>query len=180
MQKINRHLTELAIFIFFILISTLYAFILQWNPFPPSNIILWATYCYIIFRLRKHIKRPSKFSEISIVYFYLLVGIYIIYLIKSTYYVAYFNEFYFSGTTSIVPFGFERDLSRSLIYPDVFLQKLQFFLSWDQLSISFGENNTLSFGGIWSNAFRIIEILGILFASLIFNRLFNFWNRNSQ
>ena len=174
MQKINRYLAELAIFIFFILISALYAFILQWNPFPPSNILLWAFYCYIIFWLSKQIKRPSKISEKSIIYLYLLVGIYIIYLIKSTYYVAYFNEFYFSGTTSIVPFGFESDLSRSLIYPDVFLQKLQFFLSWDQLSISFGTNNTLSFCDIWSNVFRIIEIVGILFSPLIINSLLKF------
>ena len=171
MKNINRHFTEFSFFIFYSIITFFYAFVVQFNPILPINIAIWALYCFIIFQLSKQIKRPSILNERAIIYLYLLLGIYLIYLVKSTYYVAYFNEMYLSGGTSLVPKNFENDLARTIINPEIFIQKLDFYLSWDQISISFGENSSVKFGKIWSNLFRIIEVGGILFSTLIWTKI---------
>ena len=171
MKNINRYFTEFSVFIFFLIITFLYAFIVQWNPTPPVNSVIWVLYCFIIFQLSKQIKRPSILNERAIIYLYLLFGIYLIYLVKSTYYVAYFNEMYLSGGTSLVPKNFENDLARTIINPEIFIQKLDFYLSWDQISISFGGKSTVNFGTFWTNIFRVFEVLGILISPLIFQKL---------
>ena len=171
MKNINRYLTEFSFFIFYLIITFLYAFVVQWNPILPVNIAIWALYCFIIFQLSQQIKRPSILNERAIIYLYLILGIYLIYLVKSTYYVAYFNEMFLSGGTSLVPKNFENDLARTIINPEIFIQKLDFYLLWDQISISFGENSSVNFGKIWSNLFRIIEVGGILFSTLIWTKI---------
>ena len=80
---------------------------------------------------------------------------------------------YLSGGTSLVPKNFENDLARTIIKPEIFIQKLDFYLSWDQISISFGENSSVNFGKIWSNFFRIIEVGGIFFSTLIWTKISN-------
>ena len=171
MKNINRYFTEFSFFIFYLIITFLYAIVVQFNPILPINIAIWALYCFIIFQLSKQIKRPSIWNERAIIYLYLVFGIYLIYLVKSTYYVAYFNEMYLLGGTSLVPKNFENDLARTIINPEIFIQKLDFFLSWDQLSISFGENSSVNFGKIWSNFFRIIEVGGIIITPILRNKL---------
>ena len=171
MKNVNRYFTEFSVFVFFLIITFLYAFVVQWNPILPINIAIWALYCFIIFQLSKQIKRPSILNERAIIYLYLLFGIYLLYLVKSTYYVAYFNEMYLSGGTSLVPNNFENDLARTIINPVIFIQKLDFYLSWDQISFSFGKENIISFGTFWTNIFRVFEVLGILISPLIFSKL---------
>lgn len=171
MKNVNRYFTEFSVFVFYLIITFLYAFVVQFNPILPINIAIWTLYCFIIFQWSKRIKRPSIWNERAIIYLYLLFGIYLIYLVKSTYYVAYFNEMYLSGETSLVPKNFENDLARTIINPEIFIQKLDFYLSWDQICISFGENSSVNFGKIWTNLFRIIEIIGILFSTLIWTKI---------
>ena len=171
MKNVNRYFTEFSVFVFYLIITFLYAFVVQFNPILPINIAIWTLYCFIIFQWSKRIKRPSIWNERAIIYLYLLFGIYLIYLVKSTYYVAYFNEMYLSGETSLVPKNFENDLARTIINPEIFIQKLDFYLSWDQICISFVENSSVNFGKIWTNLFRIIEIIGILFSTLIWTKI---------
>jgi hypothetical protein len=171
MKNINRYFTEFSFFIFYLIITFLYAFIVQFNPILPINIAIWALYCFIIFQLSKQIKRSSIWNERAIIYLYLLFGIYSVYLVKSTYYVAYLNEIYLSGGTSLVPKNFENDLARTIINPEIFIQKLEFFLSWDNISFSLGRESTFNFGIFWSNIFRAFEVLGILISPLIFAKL---------
>ena len=171
MKNINRHFTEFAVFVFYLIITFLYAFIVQWNPILPVNIAIWAFYCFIIFQLSKQIKRSSIWNERAIIYLYLLFGIYSVYLVKSTYYVAYLNEIYLSGGTSLVPKNFENDLARTIINPEIFIEKLEFFLSCDQISISFDGKSSVNFGTFWTNIFRVFEVLGILISPLIFSKL---------
>ena len=171
MKKINRYFTEFAVFVFYLVITFLYAFVVQWNPILPVNIVIWALYCFITFQLSKQIQRSSIWNERALIYLYLIFGIYSIYLVKSTYYVAYFNEMYLSGTTSLVPSNFENDLARTIVNPKIFIQKLEFFLSWDQISLSFGAKSTVNFGTFWTNIFRVFEVLGILISPLIFSKL---------
>ena len=171
MKNINRYFTEFSFFIFYLIITFLYAFVVQFNPILPINIAIWALYCFIIFQLSKQIKRSSIWNERGIIYLYLLFGIYSVYLLKSTYYVAYFNELYLSGVKSLVPNNFENDLARTVVNPEIFIQKLDFYLLWDQISFSFGKENTINFGEFWTNVFRVFEVLGILISPLIFSKL---------
>ena len=171
MKKINRYFTEFAVFVFYLVITFLYAFVVQWNPILPLNIVIWALFCFIIFQFSKQIKRPSIWNERALIYLYLVFGIYLIYLVKSTYYVAYFNELYLSGNTGFIPNDFENDLARTIVNPKIFIQKLEFFLSWDQISISFGGKSTVNIGTFWTNVFRVFEVLGILISPLIFSNL---------
>ena len=67
--------------------------------------------------------------------------------------------------------NFENDLARTIINPEIFIQKLDFYLSWDQISISFGGKSTVNFGTFWTNIFRVFEVLGILISPLIFQKL---------
>lgn len=171
MKNINRHFTEFAVFVFYLIITFLYAYIVHWNPILPVNIAIWAFYCFIIFQLSKQIKRSSIWNERAIIYLYLVFGIFLIYLVKSTYFVAYFNELYLSGYTSFIPNDLENDLARTIINPKIFIQKLEFFLSWDQISISFDGKSSVNFGTFWTNIFRVIEVLGILISPLILKKI---------
>lgn len=171
MKNINKYFTEFAVFVFYLIITFLYAIIVQWNPILPLNIAIWALYCFITFQLSKQIKRSSNWNERALIYLYLLFGIYLIYLVKSTYFVAYFNELYLSGNTSLIPTSFENDLARTIINPEIFIEKLDFYLLWDQISFSFGKENTINFGAFWTNFFRVIEVLGILISPLIFKKI---------
>ena len=171
MKIIIRYFTEFSVFVFFLVITFLYAIVVQWNPIIPVNIAIWVSFCFIISQLSKQIKRPSIWNERVLIYLYLVFGIYLIYLVKATYYVAYFNELYFSGGKSLVPNNFENDLARTVVNPEIFIQKLDFYLLWDQISFSFGKENTINFGAFWTNIFRVIEVLGILISPLIFKKI---------
>ena len=170
MKNVNRYFAEFSFFIFYLIITFFYAFLVQFNPILPINIAIWALYCFI-FQLSKQIKRPSIWNERAIIYLYLVLAFTLSTFVKSIYYVAYFNEMYLLGETSLVPKNFENDLARTIINPEIFVSKIRFYLSWDQISISFGENSSVKFGKIWYNLFRIIEVGGILFSTLIWTKI---------
>ena len=172
MKDFNKYLGVVSTFLFITIASVVYGFLIQINPIPPFNIIIWGAFCFLIhkvFLVNFTTKKPYKKI---LIYFTITVCIYLIYVVKSVYFVALFNQIYLTGSTKIIPIEFEESLLRTLIKPSVFIQKLEFFLSWDSLSISFGENYTLSFGNLVTNIFRILEILGIIFSQLVCRSLF--------
>jgi len=171
MKDFNKCLGVVSTFLFITLASAAYGFLIQINPIPPLNIIIWAAFCYLIFKTYLHHfenKTPIRKIFISLG---ITFCIYLIYAVKSAYFVSYFNGIYLTGSNDLIPLEFEESLFRTLISPSVFIQKLEFFLSWDSLSISFGGNNAIAFGNVLTNTFRIIEILGIFFSPFIFRSL---------
>ncbi|MDA8910767.1 hypothetical protein N9I21_03150, partial [Crocinitomicaceae bacterium] len=50
MTNLNTYLGKAAWFLFIILVSIVYGFLIQINPIPPLNVIIWAAFCYLIFR----------------------------------------------------------------------------------------------------------------------------------
>ena len=171
MKNYIKYTVIVSTFLFISIASVVYGFLIQINPILPFNIIIWAAFCYLMYRMFLHHfenKTPIRKILISLG---IAVFIYLIYVVKAVYFVSYFNQVYLTGSTKIVPLEFEESLFRTLISPSVFIQKLEFFLSWDSLSISFGGNNTMSFGSVLTNTFRIIEILGIFFSPFIFKSL---------
>ena len=171
MKNFNKHLGVVSTFLFIAIVSAAYGFLIQINPILPLNIIIWAAFCYLIFKTYLHHfenKTPIRKIFISLG---ITFCIYLIYAVKSAYFVSYFNGIYLTGSNDLIPLEFEESLFRTLISPSVFIQKLEFFLSWDSLSISFGGNNAIAFGNVLTNTFRIIEILGIFFSPFIFRSL---------
>jgi len=180
MTHLNAYLGKIAWFLFIILVSIVYGFLIQINPIPPLNILLWGSFCYLIYTVFLVNFTNEKRSRKIFNYIAITVCIYLIYIVKSVYFVSYFNGIYLTGSNDLIPLEFEESIFRTIVNPSIFLQKLEFLLAWDTLSISFGGNNTIAFGSVLTNIFRMIEILGILFTSLIFNGLFNIRNGNSQ
>lgn len=171
MKEFNKYLGVVSTFLFIAIVSAAYGFLIQINPILPLNIIIWAAFCFLIFRTYLHHfdnKTPIRKIFISLG---IAVCIYLIYAVKAAYFVSYYNQMYLIGSTKIVPLEFEESLLRTLISPSVFSQKIEFFLSWDSLSISFGGNNAIAFGSVLTNTLRIIEILGILCSPFIYRFL---------
>ena len=180
MKTLNKYLTHIAIFIFILLFSFLYGFIVQLNPIPPLNVVLWIGYCYMIWKLTKSYKYDNNFKNKALICISLIFSIYITYLTKSAYYVAHFNEIYLFGTSNMIPKGFEEGLFNALIDLGALKQKLLFLLSWDSLSISFGSNLNLSLGIVITNILRVIEIIGIALSPLIYSRILESWRSKSK
>ena len=171
MTHLNAYLGKIAWFLFIILVSIVYGFLIQINPIPPLNILLWGSFCYLIYTVFLVNFTNEKRSRKIFIYIAMTVCIYLIYVVKSVYFVSYFNGIYLTGSNDLIPLEFEESIFRTIVNPSIFLQKLEFLLAWDTLSISFGGNNTIAFGSVLTNTFRIIEILGILCSPLIYRLL---------
>ena len=171
MTHLNAYLGKIAWFLFIILVSIVYGFLIQINPIPPLNILLWGSFCYLIYTVFLVNFTNEKRSRKIFIYIAMTVCIYLIYVVKSVYFVSYFNGIYLTGSNDLIPLEFEESIFRTIVNPSIFLQKLEFLLAWDTQSISFGGNNTIAFGNVLTNTFRIIEILGILCSPLIYRLL---------
>ena len=176
----NNYLAQIAIFIFVLLTSLFYGFVVQINPIPPFNILIWAGFCFVIFKIYNSNDGPFDGLGKTMNFITLAIGIYMIYLVRSVHFVAYFNQIHLTGSTSLIPQGFQEAMLTALFNPGAFFQKLLFLLSWDSLSITLGGNTSLSFGIVITNIFRTIEIIGIFSASLIFNKLTSIWALKSK
>ena len=170
-KDLFKYLGAVSTFLFITIASFVYGFLIQINPILPLNIIIWAAFCYLLFKTYMHHFENKTPVRKTFIYFHIAVCIYLIYAVKSAYFVSYFNGIYLTGSNDLIPLEFEESLFRTLISPSVFIQKLEFFLSWDSLSISFGGNNTIAFGSVLTNIFRMIEILGILCSPFIYRFL---------
>ena len=171
MNNFNKYLGVASTFLFITIASAVYGFLIQINPILPLNIIIWAGFCYLIYTVFLVNFTNEKRSRKIFIYIAMTVCIYLIYVVKSVYFVSYFNGIYLTGSNDLIPLEFEESIFRTIVNPSIFLQKLEFLLAWDTLSISFGGNNTIAFGSVLTNIFRMIEILGILFSPFIYRYL---------
>ena len=168
---LKKSIKGLTFFIFIVLISSLYGLCIQMNPIPPINIFLWIAFAFLIHKTLGTTINSIHRVEKTIGYMAILVSIYFAYLIKSTYYVAYFNDIYLLGSVSIIPDGFQDDLISSILSPNVFIEKLNFFILSDNTSLSFTNDFSFSLGTTFTNAIRFIEVLGILFSTFIWTKM---------
>ena len=171
MRYLNQSIKGLTFFLFIVLISIVYGFCIQLNPIPPSNILIWIAFTLLVNKtLESTINSKNRLDKL-IAFLGLIISIYFIFIAKSAYYVAYFNNIYLMESVSFIPEGFWDGLLLSILNPLVFIEKLTFLLSWDNLSLSFGNSQALSFGNTISNIIRCIEVLGIFFSTLIWTKI---------
>ena len=170
LSVINQFIKGLSFFVFIVLISLVYGFCIQLNPIPPINILIWIAFAWLIHKtLETSISSKNSLHKLT-AYFGVLISIYFVFIAKSAYYVAYFNNIYLMESVSFIPEGFWDGLLLSILNPSIFIEKLTFLLSWDNLSLSFGNRQALLFGNTISNIIRFIEVLGIFFSTLIWTK----------
>jgi len=171
MKKINSFIHTISILLFCIILSFLYAVLIDINPVLPLNIILWGTFCYIIYRAVYTQKWNNAYLKHVSLLLHALLITYIIYGVKSCYFVSYYNEMYLSGMADIFPIGYTDSILPTLLDPSIYLEKLDFMLGWNEISISFGSDRIVHFGSFLSNAIRLFEILGFFLSPYLFTQI---------
>jgi len=110
MTHLNAYLGKIAWFLFIILVSIVYGFLIQINPIPPLNILLWGSFCYLIYTVFLVNFTNEKRSRKIFIYIAMTVCIYLIYVVKSVYFVSYFNGIYLTGSNDLIPLEFEESI----------------------------------------------------------------------
>ena len=114
MTHLNAYLGKIAWFLFIILVSIVYGFLIQINPIPPLNILLWGSFCYLIYTVFLVNFTNEKRSRKIFIYIAMTVCIYLIYVVKSVYFVSYFNGIYLTGSNDLIPLEFEESIFRTI------------------------------------------------------------------
>ena len=173
MKQITSILHTVSILLFSIILSFLYAVLIDLNPVLPLNIILWLVFCFMMYKAFSTLKwGNTSFKLMSLILNALLIT-YIIYGVKSCYFVSYYNELYLTGHAGIIPSGYTDSILTTLLDINIYIEKLDFMLGWSEISISFGFDLVIHLGYFISNVIRLIEILGFFVASYLFTRIFN-------
>ena len=171
MHYLNQSIKGLSFFLFIVFMSILYGFCIQCNPILPINLFIWVGFILLLDKaLGSTIRLKNGLNKV-IGFLGILISIYFIFIAKSAYYIAYFNNIYLMESVSFIPEGFWDGLLLSILNPSVFIEKLTFLLSWDNLSLSFSDDKVLSFGHTVSNSIRFVEVLGILLSSFLWDKI---------
>ena len=171
MKKINFLVHTISIWLFCIILSFLYAVLIDINPVIPLNIILWGAFCFLIYKAICTQKwNSASFKHVSLILHAALIT-YIIYGVKSCYFVSYYNELYLTGMVGVFPSGYTDGILPGLLDPSIYLEKLEFMLGWSEISISFGSDRVVHFGSFLSNLIRVFEILGFFLSPYLFTQI---------
>ena len=171
MRYLNQSIKGLTFFLFIVLISLIYGVCIQLNPIPPLNLLIWISFTFMMYKiLGSSVNSKTTIKKIT-GYSGLLICIYFIYVGKAAYYVSYFNNIYLMESISMIPEGFQEGLVFSLLNPSIFIEKLNFLLSWDDLSLSLNGDSSFSFGTGFTNTIRLIEVMGILLSTYLWDKI---------
>lgn len=171
MKQINSILLLISTLLFFSLLGSGYALLSDINPILPLNILLWIALCFLIYKAFSTLKwGNTSFKFMSLILNTLLIT-YIIYGVKSCYFVTYYNEMNLSGQASIFPSEYIDAIIPTLLDPSIYIEKLDFMLGWSDISISFGFNLVIHLGNVVSNTIRVVEIIGFISAPYLFSRI---------
>ena len=173
MKQITSIIHTVSILLFSIILSFLYAVLLDINPVLPLNIIIWIGFCFLLYKTIYTQKWKAKSLRYVSLTLHALLITYIIYGLKSCYFVSYYNELYLTGQVGVFPSGYTDAVIPTLLDPSIYLEKLDFMLGWNEISISFGSDWIVHFGSYLSNVIRAIEILGIFATPFLFTRFFS-------
>ena len=121
---------------FFIVTGILYALVASINPAPVFNILLLLGLAALIWLSAKEIKMKKQqfvfVCVISIVISYIILGI------KSTFFIAHFNEMYLGEASSLFPNNWMINSSKALIFPSIWFEKVMFAFSYEVQTFKIG------------------------------------------
>ena len=121
---------------FFIATGILYALLASINPAPVFNILLLLGLAALIWLSAKEIKMKQQqfvfVCVISIILSYIILGI------KSTFFIAHFNEMYLGEASSLFPNNWMINSSKALIFPSIWFEKVMFAFSYEVQTFKIG------------------------------------------
>ena len=149
---------------FFIVIGILYALIASINPAPVFNILLLLGLAALIWLSAKEIKMKQQqfvfVCVISIILSYIILGI------KSTFFIAHFNEMYLGEASSLFPNNWMINSSKALIFPTIWFEKVMFAFSYEVQTFKIGSVE-MSLGLFGTKILKISELMVLCFISFI-------------
>lgn len=149
---------------FFIVIGILYALLASINPAPVFNILLLLGLAALIWLSAKEIKMKKQqfvfVCVISIILSYIILGI------KSTFFIAHFNEMYLGEASSLFPNNCMINSSKALIFPSIWFEKVMFAFSYEVQTFKIGSVE-ISLGLLGTKILKISELMVLCFISFI-------------
>ena len=152
---------------FFIVIGILYALLASINPAPVFNILLLLGLAALIWLSAKEINMKQQqfvfVCIISIILSYIILGI------KSTFFIAHFNEMYLGEASSLFPNNWMINSSKALIFPPIWFEKVMFAFSYEVQTFKIGSVE-ISLGLLGTKILKISELMVLCFISVISNK----------
>jgi hypothetical protein len=159
---------------FFIVTGILYALLASINPAPVFNILLLLGLAALIWLSAKEINMKQQqfvfVCVISIILSYIILGI------KSTFFIAHFNEMYLGEASSLFPNNWMINSSKALIFPSIWFEKVMFAFSYEVQTFKIGSVE-ISLGLFGTKILKISELISsLLFISYQIKKLSTFNN----
>ena len=149
---------------FFIVTGILYALLASINPAPVFNILLLLGLAALIWLSAKEINMKQQqfvfVCIISIILSYIILGI------KSTFFIAHFNEMYLGEVSSLFPNNWMINSSKTLIFPSIWFEKVMFAFSYEVQTFKIGSVE-MSLGLFGTKILKISELMVLCFISFI-------------
>jgi len=149
---------------FFIVTGILYALLASINPAPVFNILLLLGLAALIWLSAKEINMKQQqfvfVCIISIILSYIILGI------KSTFFIAHFNEMYLGEASSLFPNNWMINSSKTLIFPSIWFEKVMFAFSYEVQTFKIGSVE-MSLGLFGTKILKISELMVLCFISFI-------------
>ncbi|MDA9817330.1 hypothetical protein N9C19_01005 [bacterium] len=149
---------------FFIVTGILYALVASINPAPVFNILLLLGLAALIWLSAKEIKMKQQqfvfVCIISIILSYIILGI------KSTFFIAHFNEMYLGEASSLFPNNWMINSSKAVIFPSIWFEKVMFAFSYEVQTFKIGSVE-MSLGLFGTKILKISELMLLCFISFI-------------
>ena len=149
---------------FFIVTGILYALLASINPAPFFNILLLLGLAALIWLSAKEINMKQQqfvfVCIISIILSYIILGI------KSTFFIAHFNEMYLGEASSLFPNNWMINSSKTLIFPSIWFEKVMFAFSYEVQTFKIGSVE-MSLGLFGTKILKISELMVLCFISFI-------------
>ena len=149
---------------FFIVTGILYALVASINPAPVFNILLLFGLAALIWLSAKEIKMKQQqfvfVCVISIILSYIILGI------KSTFFIAHFNDIYLGEASDLLPEDWILTTSKALIFPSIWFEKVMFAFSYEVQTFKIGSVE-MSLGLFGTKILKISELMLLCFISFI-------------
>ena len=143
---------------FFIVTGILYALLASINPAPFFNILLLLGLAALIWLSAKEINMKQQqfvfVCIISIILSYIILGI------KSTFFIAHFNEMYLGEVSSLFPNNWMINSSKALIFPSIWFEKVMFAFSYEVQTFKIGSVE-MSLGLFGTKILKISELISL-------------------
>jgi len=143
---------------FFIATGILYALLASINPAPVFNILLLLGLAALIWLSAKEINMKQQqfvfVCIISIILSYIILGI------KSTFFIAHFNEMYLGEASSLFPNNWMINSSKALIFPTIWFEKVMFAFSYEVQTFKIGSVE-MSLGLFGTKILKISELISL-------------------